>query len=95
MNDSQTTIILKITQFIMDGSSLFLMINLFKLKYFINIKPLFKFYIINILISISFSFWFYNNIEMNKLLSIICFASSSCIFTINSIKIVQLDWSSC
>ena len=95
MNDSQTTIILKVTQFIMDGLSLFLMINLFKLKYFINIKPLFKFYIINILISISFSFWFYNNIEMNKLLSIICFASSSCIFTINAIKIAQLDWSSC
>ena len=95
MNDSQTTIILKITQFIIDGLSLFIMINLFKLKYFINIKPLFKFYIINILISISFSFWFYNNIEMNKLLSIICFVSSSCIFTINAIKIVQLECSSC
>ena len=95
MNDSQTIIILKITQFIMDGLSLFIMINLFKLKYFIKIKPLFKFYIINILISIAFSFWFYNNVEMNKLLSIICFASSSCIFTINAIKIVQLDCSSC
>lgn len=95
MNDSQTTIILKITQFIMDGLSLFLMINLFKLKCFIKIKPLFKFYIINILISISFSFWFYNNIEMNKLLSIICFVSSSCIFTINAIKIVQLECSFC
>lgn len=95
MNDSQTIIILKITQFIIDGLSLFIMINLFKLKYFIKIKPLFKLYIINILISIAFSFWFYNNVEMNKLLSIICFASSSCIFTINAIKIVQLECSSC
>lgn len=95
MNDSQTTIILKIAQFIIDGLSLFIMINLFRFKYFIKIKPLFKLYIINILISIAFSFWFYNNVEMNKLLSIICFASSSCIFTINAIKIVQLDCSSC
>lgn len=95
MNDSQIIIILKITQFIMDVLSLFIMINLFKLKYFIKIKPLFKFYIINILISIAFSFWFYNNVEMNKLLSIICFASSSCVFTINAIRIAQLDCSSC
>lgn len=94
MNDSQTTIILKITQFIIDGLSLFIMINLFRLKYFIKIKPLFGIYIINILLSISFSFWFYNNVEMNKLFSIICFASSLCIFTIYVIKAVQLDCSS-
>lgn len=95
MNDSQTTIILKIAQFIIDGLSLFIMINLFRLKYFIKIKPLFGIYIINILTSISLSFYFYNNVEMNKLLSIICFVSSSCIFTINAIKIVQLECSSC
>ena len=95
MNNLQTITILKITQFIIDVLSLFVMINLFRLKYFIKIKPLFKLYIINILISIAFSFCFYNNVEMNKLLSIICFASSLCIFTINAIKIVQLDCSSC
>ena len=50
MNDSQTITILKIAQFIIDALSLFLMINLFRLKYFIKLKPLFKFYIINILI---------------------------------------------
>ena len=95
MNYSQTTIIFKIAQFIIDGLSLFIMINLFRLKYFIKIKPLFGIYIINILTSISLSFYFYNNVEMNKLLSIICFVSSSCIFTINAIKIVQLECSSC
>ena len=95
MNDFQTAIIFKIAQFIIDGLSLFIMINLFRLKYFIKIKPLFGIYIINILLSISLSFYFYNNVEMNKLLSIICFVSSSCIFTINAIKIVQLECSSC
>ena len=87
MNDSQTTIILKIAQFIIDGLSLFIMINLFRLKYFIKIKPLFGIYIINILLSISFSFWFYNNVEMNKLFSIICFASFICKFLFIHIEI--------
>lgn len=96
MSDFQTIIALKILQFIMDGLSLLIMIDSFKFKCFIKIKLLFKFYIINILISIASSFYFYNNVEMNKLLSIICFVSSLCIFVINAIKTVQLEeYSSC
>lgn len=95
MNDFQTAIMLKILQFIMDGLSLFLFIYLSNIQHFIKNKKCFNFYIINILTSISLSFYFYNNVEMNKLLSIICFVSSSCIFTINAIKIVQLECSSC
>ena len=92
INDLQAIVVLKVSQFIINGLSLFIMIRLFKLK-FIKIKLLFEFYIINILVTIAF--YFYNNVEMNKLLSIICFVSSSCIFTINAIKIVQLECSSC
>lgn len=95
MNDFQTAIMLKILQFIMDGLSLFIFIYLSNIQPFIKNKQCFNFYIINILTSISLSFYFYNNVEMNKLLSIICFVSSSCIFTINAIKIVQLECSSC
>lgn len=95
MNDFQTAIMLKILQFIMDGLSLFIFIYLYNIQHFIKNKQCFNFYIINILTSISLSFYFYNNVEMNKLLSIICFVSSSCIFTINAIKIVQLECSSC
>lgn len=95
MNDFQTAIMLKILQFIMDGLSLFIFIYLSNIQHFIKNKQCFIFYIINILTSISLSFYFYNNVEMNKLLSIICFVSSSCIFTINAIKIVQLECSSC
>ena len=95
MNDFQTAIMLKILQFIMDGLSLFIFIYLSNIQNFIKNKQCFNFYIINILTSISLSFYFYNNVEMNKLLSIICFVSSSYIFTINAIKIVQLECSSC
>ena len=95
MNDFQTAIMLKILQFIMDGLSLFIFIYLSNIQHFIKNKRCFDFYIINILTSISLSFYFYNNVEMNKLLSIICFVSNSCIFTINAIKIIQLECSSC
>lgn len=96
MSEFQIIITFKISQFIIDCLSLYIMIiNSSNLKCFIKNKSLFEFFLINILISIASSFYFYNNVEMNKLLSIICFVSSSCIFTINAIKIVQLECSSC
>lgn len=96
MSEFQIILTFKISQFIIDCLSLCIMIiNRSNLKCFIKNKTLFEFFLINILTSISLSFYFYNNVEMNKLLSIICFVSSSCIFTINAIKIVQLECSSC
>lgn len=93
MSEFQIIITFKISQFIIDCLSLYIMIiNRSNLKCFIKNKTLFEFFLINILISIASSFYFYNNVTLNIILSILCFSFSLIIFMVNSEKVMHFKY---
>ena len=93
MSEFQIIITFKISQFIIDCLSLYIMIiNRSNLKCFIKNKTLFEFFLINILSSIASSFYFYNNVTLNIILSILCFSFSIIIFMVNSEKLMHFKY---
>lgn len=93
MSEFQIILTFKISQFIIDCLSLYIMIiNRSNLKCFIKNKTLFEFFLINILISIASSFCFYNNVTLNIILSILCFSFSIIIFMVNSEKLMHFKY---
>lgn len=93
MSEFQMIIIFKIAQFIIDCLSLYIVIiGRSNLKCFIKDKILFESFFINILISIASSFYFYNNVTLNIIFSLLCFCFSFIIFMVNSEKVMHFKY---